>query len=76
MKKEIKIIPSPTEGEKDIQKKSSEFNEQVPRKHPHGETGENDKQPFQEHLHGFITPVDTEKKNQVKRRRKRILKIK
>ena len=61
MKKEkskIKIPPSPLQGEKDVQKNSTEFNEQTPFKHPHGEAGEKDRQAPREHPHEFTTPVN------------------
>lgn len=60
MKKEkskSNVTPSPTQGEKDVQKQSTEYNEQVPRKHLHGETEENDDRAARKHPHGFKTPV-------------------
>jgi hypothetical protein len=58
-----KIPPSPLQGEKDVQKNSTAFNEQTPFKHPHGDTDEKDRQTQREHPHEFTTPVA--KKNKV-----------
>ncbi|MEO8086791.1 MAG: hypothetical protein ABI763_08230 [Bacteroidota bacterium] len=60
---EKKPNPSPTQGEKDVQKESTEREEQIPLKHPQGESGENNEQTSREHPHGIDTSVDVESKN-------------
>lgn len=62
IKNDKKDLPSPTEGEKDIQKNPNENHEQVPMKHPHGEPDEKDKQIPRKHPHDIETTVDTVKK--------------
>ena len=61
MKKKIteKEVPlNPTQGETDIQKQSTEYNELIPRKHPHGEKSGDERQATIEHPHEFKTIVD------------------
>lgn len=67
-KSNIKNTPSPLQGEKDVQKNSTEFKEQTPFKHSHGETGENDRQIPREHPHEFTTPVATKGKTPRKKK--------
>jgi hypothetical protein len=57
MKNEKRIPQHPLKGEKDVQKQSTEFKEQVPFKHPHGAPSEDDKQTPLEHPHQTTTPV-------------------
>ena len=57
---EKKTHPSPTQGEKDVQKESTEHHEQTPLKHPHGESGENNEHTPREHPHDVDTSVDVE----------------
>jgi hypothetical protein len=59
VKSKNKNSPSPLQGEKEVQKNSTEFNEQTPFKRPHGDTGEKDRQTPREHPHEFTTPVVT-----------------
>ena len=69
-KRKNKTDPSPTEGEKDVQKQSKEAHELVPQKHPHGDKGENHEHIPRKHPHKIDTCVDTEKRNSVKRKTK------
>jgi hypothetical protein len=59
---EKEVSPSPTQGEKDVQKQSTEYNEQVPLAHPHGEDGEQKELIPAEHPHGTKTAVDSKNK--------------
>ena len=55
---EKKSTPSPTQGEKDIQKESLGNNEQIPRKHPHGKSDEHAEQTPRKHPHDIDISVD------------------
>jgi hypothetical protein len=56
-KDKSKIVVSPTKGETDVQKKSTDFNEHIPRKHPHGEKGESNEHVPRPHPHTYLTVV-------------------
>jgi hypothetical protein len=61
-KKTEKEVPlNPTQGETDIQKQSTEYNELIPRKHPHGEKSGDEHEATIEHPHEFKTIVDEKK---------------
>jgi hypothetical protein len=55
---EKEVSPSPTQGEKNVQRQSTEYNEQVPLAHPHGEDGAHKELIPVEHPHGLKTTVD------------------
>ena len=56
-----KTKPSPTEGEKNVQEQSKETREQIPRKHPHGDKGENHEHIPRKNRHESDTCIDVEK---------------
>jgi hypothetical protein len=65
--KEVRV---PEQGEKDVQKESKEYNEQIPIQHPHGEDGEHNEVTPTEHPHDLKTSVDN---NPTARRKRRTL---
>ncbi len=65
-KTEKEVPLNPTQGERDIQTESTEYNELIPRKHPHGEKDADNREPTIEHPHGFKTIVDKKHTGAVK----------
>jgi hypothetical protein len=57
-KKNSSVSPAPEQSEKNVQKHSTEYKEQIPFEHPHGESAENNEHIPLKHPHDVITTVD------------------
>lgn len=68
MKKQNKTSSKKSSPKKDtieIQEQSKVSREQIPRKHPHGETGKSNEQVPRKHPHDHTTPVDNKKVSKI-----------
>jgi len=64
------LSPSQKREEKNVQKQSTEYQEQIPLKHPHGEKRSPDERVPSEHPHTITTVVDGNTEKKAKRKLK------